>query len=305
MRCVSIYTSHQFISNLMINIGLGTASFGTRYTKAESFAVLDRYTKLGGRIIDTANNYAFWADNGVGGESETVIGEWLAQQERNKFRLNTKIGARPVGGAEAGQLDGLASADVYVAVHESLERLKVNSVDVLYAHVDDLNTPLAETWDALTQLVSDGFVQRLGISNYTHERVQELVGIVKQMGLAPISYAQYRHSVIQSIAGAKFGVQVVLTDSIEQTLKQANENVVIEAYSPLLDGAFEAGGTLPPNYASAENEAAIQAIQKEAADLGVSPSALVLWKLSEAGYTPLTMSGKVERIESNLAMFTR
>ncbi|MEM8856730.1 MAG: aldo/keto reductase [Chloroflexota bacterium] len=289
----------------MINIGLGTASFGTRYTKEASFAVLNSYKSLGGRVIDTANNYAFWAENGVGGESEAVIGEWLATQSRIEFRLNTKIGARPTDRSDSSKFDGLSAAEVYSAVHESLERLQVDAVDVLYAHVDDANTPLAETWDAFSQLVSDGFVQRVGISNYRLDRVQELVAIIEQMGLAPISYAQYRHSVIQPIKGADFGVQIVLTDALEETLKQANASVVIEAYSPLLDGAFEEGGTLPTNYASAENETVVLSIRAEAAELEVSPSALVLWKLSEAGYTPLTMSGHVDRIESNLAMFVR
>ena len=148
---------------MKMNIGLGTASFGTSISKKESFEILDRFVELGGEIIDTANNYAFW--NGNGGESEAVIGQWLKTINRNQVRVHTKIGMQPIDGSSLSNLEGLSKETITNAVQKSLSRLSTNYVDVLYTHVDDRQTPLEETWQALSDLVRNGLVNKLGISN--------------------------------------------------------------------------------------------------------------------------------------------
>ncbi len=289
----------------MMNIGFGTASFGTTYSKADSFAVLDRYVELGGRMIDTANNYAFWVDGGgLGGQSETVLGEWFQNNPREQFHLTSKIGARPAPEGSGRRFDGLERDNVFASVEGCLERLQTDHLDVLYAHFDDPHTPLEETWDAFNELVNKGLVKKLGVSNYSLERLQSLVAIIAENDYAPISTIQFRHTVIPPAPQADFGIQVPLTSEIEQLVREANPEVVIEAFSPLLNGAFEVGQSLPESdYLCDENVVAVTAIQQEAAELGVSPSAVVLWRLAQQGYRPLTMTSKVERVDSNLALF--
>ncbi|MEM8862931.1 MAG: aldo/keto reductase, partial [Chloroflexota bacterium] len=126
-----------------MNVGFGTASFGTTYSKADSFAVLDKYAELGGRMIDTANNYAFWVDgSGLGGQAESVLGEWFASNSREQFHLTTKIGARPAPQGSDRRFDGLGRETVFTAVAECLERLQTDYLDTLQAHFDDPHTPL-------------------------------------------------------------------------------------------------------------------------------------------------------------------
>lgn len=286
-----------------MNIGLGTASFGTSIAEAQSHKLMDAFVSKGGVIIDTANNYAFWA--GKGGESEAVIGNWLQNQQRDLVEIHTKIGAQPTDGTNFDTAEGLSKASIDSAIKKSLERLKTDYVDVLYAHLNDTKTPLLETWSALDEYVKKGVVKQLGVSNYPLERVEELCEIIKENNLTPISFAQYRHSIIAPIDGADLGVQVCFDDKMIACLKQSNSKVNLVAYSPLLDGAFEDESLLSANYDSEQNKTSIKQLQTEATQFKVSPSALVLKKIADSGMLPLTMTGKLDRLKGNLALFLR
>ena len=284
-----------------MNIGLGTASFGTSIPEAQSHKLMDAFVSNGGVIIDTANNYAFWA--GEGGESESVIGNWLQNQQRDSVEIHTKIGAQPTDGTNLDTAEGLSKAAIDNAIEKSLQRLKTDYIDVLYAHLNDVETPLLETWSVLSDYVKRGVVKQLGVSNYPLNRVEELSEIIKENNLTPISYAQYRHSVIAPVANADLGVQVCFDDEMIVCLKESNSKVNLVAYSPLLDGAFEDVSLLSENYGSVKNRDEIKQLQVEALKLKVSPSALVLKKISDSGMLPLTMTGKLERLKGNLALF--
>lgn len=216
-------------------------------------------------IIDTANNYAFWA--GSGGESETTIGCWLKTVQRDKVEIHTKIGAQPTDGINFETAEGLSKLAIEKAVEASLKRLQINYIDVLYAHIDDTSTSLLETWSTLHNYVNNGTVKKLGISNYTATRISELTNVIHSNKLAPISYAQYRHSAIPPVAGADLGVQVCFNADIINALETANPNVTLVAYSPLLDGAFEQGNTLPDMYNSEGNLQVVEQIRLEAKSL--------------------------------------
>ncbi|CZF83120.1 General stress protein 69 [Grimontia celer] len=281
--------------------GLGTAAFGTSISQNDAFEVLDTYVAMGGKIIDTANNYAFWA--GHGGESESVIGRWLAGVDRGSVEIHTKIGGLPLDGNDISNPEGLSKTTIESAITASLERLGTDYLDVLYCHIDDLKTPLLETRSALTSYVEKGVVRKLGISNYTLERLEELLVLIEQEKLAPLSFAQYRHSVIKPVTlDYDFGVQLCLTPEIRSLLKEVHPNVTLVAYSPLLDGAFEHGGKLPDAYDTHENERYVTGLRAEADMIMMSPSALVLRHIANDGIIPLCMSGKVKRIKENFAL---
>jgi aryl-alcohol dehydrogenase-like predicted oxidoreductase len=286
-----------------MNIGLGTASFGTSISELQAHEIMNVFIESGGTIIDTANNYAFWA--GKGGESEKVIGNWLKTTNREKIEIHTKIGAQPLDGVNFDTAEGLHKSAIENAVQSSLKRLSTHYIDVLYAHIDDISTPLLETWSALSSLVTDGVVKQIGISNYPLSRISELQKIIDDYGLAPISYAQYRHSIIDPIKGTDFGVQILFNENIISALKKSNPNIKLVAYSPLLNGAFELGRILPDNYACESNQSIVDKIHEEAEYSKVTPSALVLKKISDKGIMPLTMTGKTERLKENIHFFTR
>ena len=285
-----------------MNIGLGTASFGTSISPEKSFEIMDVFVRHGGRVMDTANNYAFW--NGAGGESETVIGQWLQNIERSKVEIHTKIGYQPIEAGNPSTFEGLSKENIERALEKSLSRLQTDYVDVLYAHVDDTSTSLEETWSTFTTVINEGYAKKLGISNYRAPRIRELCAVITANDLAPISYAQYRYTIIEPKEDADFGVQVCFTQPVRKVLASLCGDVKIVAYSPLLEGTFEPDNQLPDNYQTEENDLAVERLRSEASSLSVSPSALVLRRIADQAIMPLTMTGKLSRLESNLFLFS-
>ncbi|MGF1911813.1 aldo/keto reductase [Vibrio kasasachensis] len=284
-----------------MNVGLGTVSFGTSIPEHQAQEIMNIFVESGGTIIDTANNYAFWA--GKGGESETVIGNWLKTINREQIEIHTKIGALPLDGMNFSTAEGLSKESIQSAVNASLGRLSTHYIDVLYAHIDDTSTPLLETWSALSSLVHGGVVKRLGISNYSLSRIVELQNIIDKYDLIPISYAQYRYTIIEPQTDADLGVQICFSPQIITALTKHNPKIKLVAYSPLLRGAFEYGHTLPDKYAGDLNEMIVNKNREEAEYHQVTPSALVLKKISDQGIIPLTISSKVERLKENIQLF--
>ena len=120
-------------------MALGTMYFGTRVNDQSAFAMLDRYVELGGRWLDTSNNYSFWtSDTGFGGQSEALLGRWLRSNPGAPVQLSTKVGAQPTRiGGFPDHLEGLGRDTVRHSLESSLERLGVDAVDFFWAHVED------------------------------------------------------------------------------------------------------------------------------------------------------------------------
>ncbi|MBF4563019.1 aldo/keto reductase [Microbacterium sp. VKM Ac-2870] len=158
-------------------LALGGNVFGWTADREESFRILDAFYAGGGNFIDTADAYSAWVPGHSGGESETVIGAWLADRGHTDVTVATKVSQHP-------QFKGLAAANVRAAAEASLERLGVESIDLYYAHFDDAETPLEETVAAFGQLVSDGLVRYTAVSNYSADRIREWVRIARELGVA-------------------------------------------------------------------------------------------------------------------------
>lgn len=158
-------------------LALGGNVFGWTADREESFRILDAFHAGGGTFIDTADSYSAWAPGHTGGESETIIGAWLAERGHTDVTVATKVSQHP-------QFKGLAASNVRAAAEASLERLGVESIDLYYAHFDDADTPLEETVAAFGQLVSDGLVRYTAVSNYSADRIREWVRIARELGVA-------------------------------------------------------------------------------------------------------------------------
>lgn len=151
--------------------------FGWTADKATSFALLDRFVERGFNAIDTADTYSQWAEGNQGGESEAIIGEWLAARgRRDDVVVMTKV-------AKWAKRPGLSPANIAAAVDDSLRRLQTDHVDVYFAHEDDQTVPLEDSLGAFARLVEAGKVRALGASNYGAPRLKEALAVSADRGL--------------------------------------------------------------------------------------------------------------------------
>ena len=158
---------------------LGGNVFGWTIDRVESFRILDAFVDLGGTIIDTADIYSAWVDGHRGGESETIIGEWLRQSgKRDRVLIATKVGMLPGDGGEK-----LAPARITAAADASLARLGIDHIDLYYAHQDDENTPQADYLAAFGRLIDAGKIRVLGASNFRAMRLKSALDLATADGL--------------------------------------------------------------------------------------------------------------------------
>jgi aryl-alcohol dehydrogenase-like predicted oxidoreductase len=143
---------------------LGGNVFGWTADKQTSFAVLDAFLDVGFNAVDTADVYSSWVPGHQGGESETVIGEWVkARGNRDRVVLITKV----------GYSKGLKASYILSAVEDSLRRLKTDHIDLYFSHKADPSTPVEETLEAHQKLIDAGKVRAAGASNYDAAGLKE------------------------------------------------------------------------------------------------------------------------------------
>jgi aryl-alcohol dehydrogenase-like predicted oxidoreductase len=158
---------------------LGGNVFGWTADAPASFKVLDAFVAAGLNFIDTADVYSAWAPGHRGGESETVIGNWLKRgAKRDAVVIATKVGMEmPTDGK------GLSAAHIARSAEESLRRLQTDHIDLYYAHCDDPSVPFEETLGAYQKLIEQGKVRAIGASNYTAERLTQALDASRRHGL--------------------------------------------------------------------------------------------------------------------------
>ncbi|HUZ64268.1 MAG TPA: aldo/keto reductase [Acetobacteraceae bacterium] len=167
--------------------------FGWTADEATSFRLLDRLLEAGFNAIDTADVYSRWAPGHAGGESETVIGNWLKRRGgRSKVVIATKVGME-MGTAEKG----LSRAWIMRAVDESLKRLQTDYIDLYQAHRDDEETPLEETLGAFAELIGQGKVRAIGASNFTAERLREALQTSARLNLPRYESLQPLYNLVE------------------------------------------------------------------------------------------------------------
>ncbi|MEU0249423.1 aldo/keto reductase [Streptomyces sp. NPDC006235] len=159
-------------------LALGGNVFGWTADEAQSFAVLDAYTAAGGNFIDSADVYSAWVDGNQGGESETVLGKWLASRgNRADVVVATKVSQHP-------EFQGLSAANIKAAADASLRRLGTDYIDLYYTHYDKPDVPVEEIIGALDELVTAGKVRHIAASNISAERLRASIEFSDREGLA-------------------------------------------------------------------------------------------------------------------------
>lgn len=167
---------------------LGGNVFGFTADRAASFAVLDAFVDRGGTMIDTADVYSAWVAGHVGGESETMIGEWLrASGKRDQVLIATKVGMMP---------GGLKPDVIEKAVEGSLRRLGTDRIDLYFAHKDDENTPIDDVMAAFARLLDAGKIRSIGASNYSAMRLKAALDASKAASLPHYTVVQPEYNLV-------------------------------------------------------------------------------------------------------------
>jgi aryl-alcohol dehydrogenase-like predicted oxidoreductase len=219
---------------------LGTNVFGSVLDRAAAFAVLDAYVEGGGNFIDTADVYTAWAPGNSGGESEEIIGAWLRERSHSVI-VATKVGfpGNPVAP------EGSLKPDVIrTAVDGCLQRLGVETLDVLYAHKDDPDTPLEDTLATLDEVVRAGKARMIAASNYTAPRLREALAISDREGFARFAMLQPRYNLLD---------RDDFEDGLEELARA--EGLPVVTYSSLasgfLTGKYRPDAPLPETHRAA------------------------------------------------------
>jgi aryl-alcohol dehydrogenase-like predicted oxidoreductase len=170
---------------------LGANVFGWTADRDASWAVLDAFAEAGGTFVDTADSYTWRAPGNSGGESETIIGDWMAARgNRDRVVVATKVGSLP------GR-PGLSAANIAAAAEDSLRRLRTDRIDLYYAHRDDPGTPQEEYLAAFDALVRAGKVRAVGASNFTADRLRSALRTSEREGLAAFVALQPHYNLLE------------------------------------------------------------------------------------------------------------
>jgi aryl-alcohol dehydrogenase-like predicted oxidoreductase len=170
---------------------LGANVFGWTADEPESFAVLDAFKAAGGNFVDTADGYSQWVAGNHGGESEEIIGRWMAKRgNRDAIVLATKVGSKH-------DRKGLTAGNVRAAAEESLRRLQTDRIDLLYTHRDDEVTPPEETLGALDALVREGKVRHVAASNVSPARLEDALAASEREGLVRYVALQPHYNLVE------------------------------------------------------------------------------------------------------------
>jgi aryl-alcohol dehydrogenase (NADP+) len=268
---------------------LGGNVFGWGADEPESRDVLDAYVAAGGNFIDTANSYLV-----EHGRSETILGRWLKDRgNRDRIVLATKV-----GGGRDPRYRNLKPENIRSEARASLDRLQTDYIDLYYAHYDDAETPLEESLRAFDDLVKEGLVRHIAASNYTPERLNEALGIQRDLGLSQFVALQPHYNLVER--------------SYEQTLAPvavAWDLAVLPYYalaSGFLTGKYRPGGQpvdsvraqRADQYLNESGEAVLRALDQVAAAHGTTVAAVAIaWLLARPTVTaPIASARTTEQL---------
>jgi len=169
-------------SDLVISpLTFGGNVFGWTLDEEKSFRLLDAFFAAKFNFVDTADGYSRWVAGNHGGESETIIGNWMKKRgNRKDIIIATKVGADMGNGKK-----GLKSNYIKTAVEDSLKRLQTDYIDLYQSHHDNLDTPVSETMTAFNELIKEGKVRYIGASNLSTERIKESNDFARKNNLQP------------------------------------------------------------------------------------------------------------------------
>jgi aryl-alcohol dehydrogenase-like predicted oxidoreductase len=316
MKKIVLGNSGQSVSQL----ALGCMQMGTATNEEDSQRMLARYLDAGGTFLDTANCYAWWTRPGSdGGESEALLGRWLAATGmRRRVFLATKGGAMvrtpEAHWTHAGQLnwdgarrdfEGAGAETLRRNLEASLRRLQTDHVDLYYVHVDDWVTPLEETLAALAGMVQAGKARHIGWSNVRSERLEQVFRLCLENDWPTPVALQQQHTYLRPRAGDD---HTSIVAQAQLDFLQSRPELALVSYSPILKGIYDdpvkrrAHWSMAP-YEGDDSEARLAALALVARELEVLPNQLVLaWLLHQRSPSVIPLVGPrtPTQLEQNL-----
>jgi aryl-alcohol dehydrogenase-like predicted oxidoreductase len=270
--------------------------FGWTADEKTSFALLDAFVDSGFDLVDTADVYARWAHNNVGGQSETIIGNWLKKTgKRDKVIIATKVGK-----AMGEDKKGLSKAYITRAVEDSLKRLQTDYIDLYQSHEDDPNTPLIETMETFTDLIKQGKVRAIGASNYSSERLEEALKVSFDNNLASYQSMQPEYNLydredfendLQSLCLEK-GVGVITFYSLASGFLTGKYRSQEDLHKSKRGGGIK-------KYLNERGFNILHALDKIAAIHNTTPATVaVAWVISQPGITaPIASATSIQQLQ--------
>ena len=272
---------------------LGGNVFGFSADVKNSEIVLDYYFDNGGNFVDTADMYSQWAPGHVGGESETVIGNWMKRRgNRKEMIIATKV-------SKLDTRPGLKPANIIAACDDSLRRLQTDYIDLYYAHQDDPNTPIEETLSTFDSLIKSGKVRYIAASNFTAARLQESLDISKANGLAAYVACQDQYNLMDR------DYEKTLRDTVEKN--GLSEIPFYGLARGFLSGKYRPGVTVESvratgvanSYANERGWAMLEKLDQIAKERNASVSSIALaWlRQQKTVSAPIASATKLEQIK--------
>jgi aryl-alcohol dehydrogenase-like predicted oxidoreductase len=288
-------------SGLLVSpLCFGGNVFGWTADEATSFSLLDAWVDAGMNFIDTADVYSRWASGHSGGESETIIGKWLARSgKRDKIVLATKVG-KDMGDGKVG----LSPTYIRSAVEASLKRLRTDVIDLYQSHDDDAKTPLAETLGAYADLIQQGKMRAIGASNYTAVRLTEALDVSAKHGLPRYACLQPLYNLVERPA---------YEAELEAVCAQHGLGVInfFALASGFLSGKYRSEADLGKSlrgggvkkYLNARGFRVLDALDSVAARLNVTPAQVALaWQIARPSITaPIASATSIEQLQGLVA----
>lgn len=282
--------------------------FGWTIDKAKSFEILDAFVGAGFNAIDTADVYARWVPGNSGGESETIIGEWLkARRRRDDVLILTKVGSTMGQNGDDTRND-LSPRWIERAVEDSLRRLQTDVIDLYQSHWMDKTTPTEETLRAYERLIQAGKVRAIGASNHDAARMREALDVAADQGLPRYETVQPHYNLYsrstfegeqQDLAVAE-GLGVITYFSLESGFLSGKYKTVADA-----DASKRGGGMLKDHFN--ERGVRILAVLDAVAQRNeATPAQVALaWLLSRPGVTaPIVSATSLDQLHDTLKAAT-
>jgi aryl-alcohol dehydrogenase-like predicted oxidoreductase len=273
--------------------------FGWTVDVAMAHRLLDAFVDAGFNMIDTADVYPRWVPGNEGGESEAMIGSWLAKSgKRDRVLIATKVGhdMGPRG-------KGLSKAHILKSVEESLVRLKTDRIDLYQSHVEDADTPTEETLSAYEQLVRQGKVRAIGASNHGVEKLTEALAISERKGWPRYETVQPLYNLID---------RSPFEDALAPFCREHEMSVICffplaagfltGTYRKEADAQGRARGERAKKYMNERGWRVLAALDEVAAQCNAKPAQVALaWLLTRPGVTPIVSARTVEQLQELVA----